>query len=243
MELGGKIKHVGLELMRATATASDKPEAGLFRGIRTRTENNLTLKLVLLGYKNKPDNIKALNAEIFNIMTMTLVYGQTKEMIVFKNSKEDQKQAYEMLDEVVKLVQKDGLMLSNDPDIVDVSKYEDVPDEFFAAQKEAEKSTGAGSTGVYSKTSHNTNTQSDWQKKQEEEKKEKERQEKLRWTPFLISRKTDKPQIKDLNAIKKKIAAIASGEFNRELPELAGDDDDKDEKPEDKKTNQTGAVG
>lgn len=238
LDLGGKIKHVGLELMRKNGSATDKPEAGLFRGVRTRTENNLTLKLVLIGHQDKPDNIKALNTEVFNIMTLTLVYGQTKEMIVFKNSVEDQKQAYEMLDELVKLVKKDELMLANDPDIVDVSKYETVPDEFFAAQKEPAKSTGS-TNGVYSKTTYNggTNTQSDYQKRQEEEKKEKERQEKLRWTPFLIDRKSEKLQVKDLNAIKKKVLAIAAGEFVRELPSIAGDEK-KEDKKEDKKTSQ-----
>ena len=231
MNLGGKLKHVGLELMRNTASSTDKPEAGLFRGIRVRSDDNLTLKLVLLGHKDKPDNIRAVNSAVFNVMTITLVYGQTKEMIVFKNTEDDQKLAYGMLDDVVKILKKESMMLTNDPDIVDVTKYDDVPDEFFSAQKESSASASTAKT-YNTGTNYNTGGQTDWQKKQEQEKKEKERQEKLRWTPFTFSRKTEKPQLKDLNAMKKKIAAIAAGEFERAMPipKCDAEEENKDDK-------------
>ena len=56
-----------------------------------------------------------------------------------------------------------------------------------------------------------------WAEKEKKRKEEKERQDKLRWTPTNIKRKGDLPGVKVLNAIKKKIAAIAAGEYEGTL--------------------------
>lgn len=224
MEIGGKLKYVGLELMKKDAKSTDTPEVGLFRGTRTRTEGDVTLALILLGDKETPDAIRGLNSEVFNIMTIMLKHGQTREMIVFKNTAEDQKEADGMLEVIIESLKKDGLMLESDPDIVDTEKYSEIDEEFFGAKKSINKTTNY-STGGRANTG--TTGTTDWQKKQEEEKKEKARQEKLRWTPFSIKRNGDAPAIKDLNLIKKKIAALAAGDYEYELPKTPGDDKDK----------------
>lgn len=227
MQLGGKIKYVGIELMRADAKSTDTPETGLFRGIRTRTDGDVTLTLILLGHKDKPDNIRGLNAAVFNLMTLMFMYGQTKEMIVFKNDDADQLQGVELMGAVIEQLKEDKLMLVNDPEIVDVSKYEEVPTEFFSPKTD-NKTNGVGS-GVYSKTGGTGTSPTNWQKKQEEEKIEKERQEKMRWTPFKLERKGDLPALKDLNIIKKKVLMLAAGEYEKELPPIPGDEDEEEE--------------
>lgn len=218
MEIGGKLKFVGLELMKKNAKSTDSPEVGLFRGLRTRVEKDITLSLFLLGEEGKDDAIRGLNTEVFNIMTIVMGYDQSREMIVLKNNEADQKEGAEILDVIIEKLKEDKLMLESDPDIVDTSKYSSIPEDFFGAAKKPVNNnynTGGG-TGTPA-----------WKKKQEEEKKEKERQDKLRWTPYMLKRKNEKPAIKDLNTIKKKVVMLANGEYKPELPETVEDEEDK----------------
>lgn len=223
MDIEGKLKYVGLELMRKNAKSTDTPEVGLFRGIRTRTEKDVVLTLILLGDKDTPDAIRGLNKDVFNIMTIMLKHGNPSEMMVFKNTEEDQKEAYEIIDVIIKSLKKDGMMLKSDPEIVDTTKYIEIDTEFFGASKKVNSESNFNSAA-------NRNTGPSWQEKQATEKKEKERQEKMRWTPFKIRRKSKKPLIKDLNAVKKKILAISSGEYECKLPKTAGDEEEENKK-------------
>lgn len=226
MEIGGKLKYVGLELMRKTAKSTDAPEVGLFRGLRSRTEGKTTLSLILIGDKDNHDSIRGVNADVFNVMTVLLKYGQTREMIVFKNTTEDQKEAKDLMDSILDKLKEDGLMLESDADIVDTEKYTEVDGEFFGAAKKSVGNTNTNTTAPL-----NTGP-TEYQKKQAAEKKEKERQDKCRWTPFAMKRKSDKPIIKDLNIIKKKVQSIVAGDYVSPVAELVGDEEE-----EDKKTN------
>lgn len=232
MNLGGKLKFIGIELMAKNALSTDSPETGLFRGVRERIDKDVSLTLFLLGDKSRPDSIRGFNAALYNIMTLMFMYGQTKEMIVFKNTTEDQKQANELLESVIEQMKEDGMMLANDPEIADVSKFEDVPDEFFSVKKGT--STSNTPNRPTNSTTINNGGTPDWKKRQEEEKKQKEKEEKMRWTPFTFTRKKETPALKDLNLIKKKIAALAIGEYECVLPAMVGDEEKEEE--EDKKT-------
>ena len=231
-----KLKYLGVEMLKKDAGKSSKPETGLFRGIRERSdgagEATQVIKMLLIGTKDKENDIKALNLAVFNVLSVKMLYGDTKELIVYKSNKEDQEQAIELLETAMKEFQGDKRMVDNDPEIIDITTFEDVPQEFFSPQ---EKKTGTaansnyGYGGVYGGACGYQDT--DWKKKQEEREKEKERQEKLRWTPTLIKRKGALPSLKILNAVKKKIAAIAAGEYEVDLvdpdPKDTVDDDEK----------------
>jgi hypothetical protein len=235
MDINGKLKYVGIELMRKDAKSTDTPESGLFRGVRTRSEEGKTLSLILTGLKDKPNDIRALNAGVFNVMTLMFVYGDNKEMVVFRNDEADQSQAQELLTAIVEQLKSDKLMLKNDPEIVDLDKFEDVPGEFFAPKKKG--TTGTNSTYRAPSTSTTgTGGTTDWQKTQAAKKLEEEKQEKQRWTPFMLNRgKRERPPLKDLNLIKKKVQSLAAGDYERELP-IPG----PVEKKEEKKTKVTG---
>jgi TfoX/Sxy family transcriptional regulator of competence genes len=229
MDISGKLKYVGIELMRKDAKSTDTPETGLFRGVRTRSEEGKTLSLILTGLKDKPNDIRALNTEVFNVMTLMFVYGDNKEMVVFRNDETDQKQAQELLTGIVEQLKSDELMLKNDPEIVDLEKFEDVPGEFFAPKKKG--TTGTTSTYRAPGTSATAGSQTEWQKTQAAKKKEEEQQEVQRWTPFMLSRgKKDKPLLKDLNIIKKKVQSLAAGDYERELPDPAPVEKEKEKK-------------
>jgi hypothetical protein len=112
-----------------------------------------------------------------------------------------------------------------------VETFDDVPKEFFAPQEEKKTSTYQSQNtygfGGYGNCGYNDN---DWKKKQEEREKQKKKEEKMRWTPTLIKRKGDLPALKIMNALKKKIVAISTGDYEDPLPFLEGDPEEKDDK-------------
>jgi len=222
MATAKRLKYLGVEMLRIDATKSSTPEVGLFRGLRTRTDGEGTtakiLRLIVLGTKDKENSISALNLDVFNVLSLKMLYGDTKELIVFKANVVDQKKAMELLELALEEFQKEDRMVDNDPEIVDVKTFDDVPKEFFS---QGEKKAGAGKTYEYnnlydSKCGHiNTN----WQEKEAARKIQLAKEDKLRQTPTLIRRsKTEElPPLRVMNGLKKKIAAIAAGEYACEL--------------------------
>jgi len=241
MTTARRLKYLGVEMLKNDATKSSKPEVGLFRGIRTRTdgegENTKVLRMVILGTKDKESEIVALNLDIFNVLSLKMLYGDTKELIVFKANDVDQKKAADLLKVALEEFQKEKRMVDNDPEIVDIGTFEDVPKEFFSVEEKKVGAVGGVGQGYnYGNTyGHGTNNQnSEWKKKEEERKKQKALEDEMRQTPTLINRekKEELPAVKVLNIMKKKIAAIASGEYEFKLE----DPDPKDTFEDGKKT-------
>jgi len=218
-----RLKYLGVEMLRNNASKSSVPEVGLFRGLRVRSdgegENTKVLKMIILGTKDKEDSIRALNLDVFNVLSLKMLYGDTKELIVFKANDADQKKAMELLELALEEFQKEKRMIDNDPEIVDVKTFDDVPKEFFS---EEEKKTTAGSSAYNYGNVYGTgcgHTNSTWAEKEEERKKQKELEDKLRQTPTLIKRvaKEDLPSVKVMNAMKKKVTAVTSGDYDCDL--------------------------
>ena len=220
-----RLKYLGVEMLKSDANKSSKPEVGLFRGLRERSDGEgaaaKVIKMILLGTKDKENDLKALNLDLFNVLSLKMLYGDTKELIVFKSSKEDQDKAMELLSEALKEFQTEQRMVDNDPEIVDIKTFDDVPQEFFSATK-----TEVGYAGFCGYQDDS------WKEKEAKRKAEKERQDKMRTTPTKIKRKGGLPALKILNAMKKKVAAIASGEYEVELV-----DPDPEDTVEEKKSS------
>jgi len=214
-----RLKYLGVELLRNDATKSSTPEVGLFRGLRDRSDDKKLIKLILIGTKDKENDLKALNLAVFNVLSLKMMYQDTKELIVFKSSAADQEKAHELLAAALVEFQTEKRMVDNDPEIVDIKTFVDVPEEFFSPQ---EKKTGVGNNygygGAYGAGGNygaaNNYQNDDWKKKQEEREKQKEKEEKMRWTPTLIKRKGELPALKVLNTIKKKVMSITTGEYD-----------------------------
>lgn len=229
-----RLKYLGVEMLRTDATKSSKPEIGLFRGLRTRTDGEGTtakiLRLIILGTKDKENSIKALNLDVFNVLSLKMLYGDTKELIVFKANAVDQKKAMELLELALEEFQKEKRMVDNDPEIIDVKTFDDVPTEFFSQE---EKKTGTGN--VYSPNRQYSgcgHANSDWQVKEAARKVQKAKEDKLRLTPTLIQRAgaEELPALKIMNSMKKKVVAIAAGEYDCKLVDPDPEDTFEDEK-------------
>lgn len=230
-----RMKYLGVEILRKDATKTSTPETGLFRGLRERSDGEgsavKTIKMILIGNKDRENDLKALNLAVFNVLSIRMLYGDTKELIVFKNNEADQGKAIELLEAALEEFKGENRMVSNDPEIVDIATFEDVPKEFFVAQENKASTVIAGSNsglgGVY-----NTNNfqNDDWKKKEDERKKEKDRQEQMRWTPTIIKRIDELPTLKLLNVMKKKVIALATDEPISPLVDPDPDDTFVDEK-------------
>jgi hypothetical protein len=217
-----RLKYLGVEMLRTDANKSSKPDVGLFRGLRERSDGEgaaaKVIKMILLGTKDKENDLKALNLDLFNVLSLKMLYGDTKEQIVFKSSKADQDQAMELLESALKEFQTEARMVDNDPEIIDVKTFEDVPKEFFSPQKAATVRTNLSSAGGFGIYNSSCGYQDDtWKEKEAKRKEEKERQDKMRLTPTNIKRKGELPNLKILNSMKKKVAAIAAGEYEEKL--------------------------
>jgi len=226
------LKYLGIELLQKNATKSSVPKVGLFRGIKVRSNKikgeTKILKLILTGFEGKENDLTGYNADMYNVLSLKMMHGDTKELIVFKATEADQTVAMEMLNTALDEFKEEKRMVDNDSEIVDIKTFKDVPAEFRDGTTQS-KTTNVGTAhktssygGIYNHGSYNSE---EWKKKEEERKKEKERQEKLRWTPTLIKRESDLPTLKVLNAMRKKVNAIAKGEYKVEL-----EDPDKSEK-------------
>jgi len=236
----GRLKYLGVEMLRKDATKSSKPEVGLFRGLRERSDGEgadvKSVRLILLGTKDKENDLKALNLAVFNVLSLKMLYDEIKELIVFKDNDVDQGKAIELLEIALGEFQEEKRMVDNDPEIIDIATFKDVPKEFFSVGK-SKTSLGTNMNaygyGAYSGQNYQGNN-SDWKEKQEKREAEKKRQENLRQTPTIIKRASDLPSIKVLNAIKKKIAAIKAGEYKGTLV-----DPDPEDTVEEKQTKNT----
>lgn len=226
-----QINFVVVELFNKEGNINTKPELGLFRGLRLRTEKKLMdeggvksklglLNLILLGQAGQNNTLNGFSHDFYKVMSIRLGYGMTKEFMIFKSTDEDQKLALEILSAILDTLREEKKMLDNDSEIIDLDKYKDLP--YDIGKETATTNTagvGVGTTNYGSRNVSTTTT--DWEKKRKEEEAEKARQEVLRYTPYMVKRVSALPDSEILKAMKAKIQQIAAKTYKpAELPEI-----------------------
>jgi hypothetical protein len=233
-----RIKYVSVEALKKDATRASTPESGLFKGLKIRAEkkdqDTEIIKFIVLGKSDKKNDLEAFNLDLYNVMSIRMRYGETKELVVFKANDVDQEKAVDTLEGLVKELEADKRMVENDPEIIDIDTYTDLPAEFGDTRTGNKKSIDvSGATGTAGTTNiHGRHypgygvggacgyDDSKWKEKQKKKDEEKKRQDAMRQTPTLIKRKGAKPQLKALNVMKKKVMSILAGEYEVDLPDL-----------------------
>ena len=223
-----KIKFIAVELLKKGSTTAASVEYGLFKGIKMRSNGDQDvpkiISFLLIEKATETDSIQGFNLDVFNILSINSRYDDTKELIVYKASETDQKIAVKTLEGFFDRLLKDERMVKNDPEMIDVKSYTNIPGEIKKQEPVYPIKNAYGALG------YNSNT-SDWQKKRDEREKEEKRQEALRKVPTVFKRKGETPGIKSLNLMKKKILAISEGEYESAiLPAEEEDDELKQEK-------------
>jgi len=224
-----KIKFVAVELLKKGSSNATSVEYGLFKGMKIRSDGNAVnpevVSFVLIEKQGEEDSILALNLANFNILSISSRCDSTKELVIYKSHTTDQDKAASLLLGLLGKLRKDNRMVKNDPEIIDISSYTNLPG---AIQKVTPKYPNSASS-MYGNT-YNHNTTSEWQRKKEEKEKEEKRQEELRKIPAVFKRDDEIPGIKALNLMKKKVLMIAAGDYESDLVP-SKDKDDDDEKP------------
>jgi hypothetical protein len=216
IEAGQEIKHIVVEIVKKDVTANAKPEIGLFRGIRIRSEKvgdavRDLLTLIMISDAGKKNEISGFSTCWYKILSIRLKYGTKKELIVFKTSEEDQKNAFDILKGALATIRAEKKMLDNDPEIIDIDKYTDVPYDVLN-RPAAGYTKNVGTAPV-------TTAGFDYEAKRKKDEAEKAEQEAKRYSPFLIKRQGELPSLETLSGMKKNVLAIAAKKYKEpDLP-------------------------
>ncbi len=223
-----KIKFVTVELLKKGCSNVVSVEYGLFKGLKVRSDGDAgSPKYItfLLIEKQEESSILAFNLNNFNILSIGSRRDNVKELSIYKSHSVDQKTAVKSLQDFLDDLVKDKRMVKNDPEIIDVESYTNLP----GAIKKTYPQNSVYNNAYNDNHNDNTNKPTEWEKKRKEKQEEEDRQEELRKTPTVFRRKGEAPGVKALNLMKKKILMISAGEYESDIviDKEDGEDEEK----------------
>lgn len=198
------IEYIAIEIIDKEAQPQNcEIIAGLFEGLAILENNNVKQLFILMS--GPKDAVDIYSFKYYNIMTLIILGKDTKAMTYFTLDMEDQEVALETLKTLVIKMRAENRMLENDPDIINISTFKNVPDNIRKMHKTS------------SKIQNNINSSQDdfgisYTRREPE--------------PSVIKRaKTKKPTKKTLLDMVTKITNIRKGVFTVTLPRILGDID------------------
>lgn len=207
-----KTKYLHIEVILSKGAKYDVI-SGLFKGI-VEKEND---KFILLhGLK---DSTNVLNLRYYNIMTVEELSDDYKNMTYLTAEETDQTLALEMVEKLYSDLIAAGKALVNDPTVIDIEKYEEVPKEYLEGKPLEKDTISSPTSSVGSFASPCTRYSSGVTYTKTVVKKDPE--------PTLLSRTNSKKPTKPaLDLMEEKITQIMAGTFVPVLPETMGEDAD-----------------
>ena len=188
---------------------------GLFKGVVERKGHKFVL---LQGLKNATNVV---SVKFYGIMSLEVCEGDYTNFTYFTAEKVEQDAAYEMLEKLGKELLADGFGYSNDPNIIDTDKYNNVPSTYKDGKPLTSGTATSGTaSGVgnfappHTRYSNNGTTYV----RQSAVKPDP--------PPAVIGRtKTKKPTKAMLDEMLAKVQQITAGEFQVVLPDILGADE------------------
>jgi len=187
---------------------------GLFKGIIEKKGQ----KFVLLQGLGNTTNV--LSTKFYNIMTIEVRDGDFKNFTYLTCEKVDQDEGFERIEKLAKKLLDGGYSVANDPQIIDVERYDKVPPEYVEGKPLGNGTAQSGTaSGVGNFVSpHSRYNQGATYTKQTVVKPDP--------TPALIARtKTKKPTKTLLAEMMEKVQQVTANTFVPVLPEILGEDD------------------
>jgi hypothetical protein len=233
---GDSIKYVTIELLMKDAIETaqvwqdqkEKVVYGVLKGIASKESEKSSEKFILVGVPDKSS--KACNLEIFNILSFEIYDGTERDITFFRADKEDQKAAFGMVEEIIKIL-KEAKRTSNGGELIDINSFSDLPKDFSSEKdgKVTSPSTnfGTGKTATagyvnnnaHSSVYHNTGYTYTTPPKEKE--------------VTVLKRTSRKPTQAMLDKMKEAVLSIAAGTYETKLPKIKNDEKEKDDKTED----------
>lgn len=212
-----KVKYAYVEMILNKESKYDVI-AGLFKGI---IEKDGETFILLHGLKGAT---AVLNTAFYNVLSIEVLEEDYKYMTYLTCESTDQELGSQMLDELYADFMKYDFGLTNDPTIIDIEKYSDVPKDFLDGKplnkSVAQSGTAAGGVGSFANSPKQyARNNSAVGYGAATTRKEPE--------PAIFSRsKSKKPVKTDLDLMQEKIDQIKAGDFTPTLPETMEDDGD-----------------
>lgn len=211
-----KVRYAYVEMILNKETKYDVI-AGLFKGI---VEKDGASFILLHGLKGAT---AVLNTDFYNIMSIEVLEEDYKYMTYLTCESTDQELAFQMLDELYADFMKHDFGLKNDPTIIDIEKYSEVPKDYLDGKPlnktAAASGTQAGGVGSFAnspKTYARNNSVAGYGVTNV--KKDPE--------PATFGRtESKKPTKTALDLMQEKIDQIKAGTFEYQLPETLGGED------------------
>lgn len=210
-----KTSYVYLEMILNKDTKYDVV-AGLFKGIIEKDDDKFIL---LHGLK---DSTNVLNLKFYNIMMIEELEEDYKNMMYLNSEESDQKMAMEEVEKLYSKMLGAEMGLENDPRILDIKKFKNVPKEYVEGKPLEKPATSAthttngvgsfanpnirytGASGTYAKTPVKADPE-----------------------PSVLGRTQNKKPLKAaLDLMEEKINQIMAGTFVPVLPATMGEDAD-----------------
>lgn len=192
--------------------------SGMLQGIKVRDGATFVL---LHGDK---DVTNIINLRYYNIMTIEILHKDHKDMTYLTMKDDDQKAALVMLSSVYKKLLEDNLGQGREGDLINVSRYTNIPEDrggktVTKQYSQQDKTTHIQYNGVgdfASRSGNNTSTYTSTKKKE--------------IVPTVFNRTTSKkPSKASLYLMREKIDQINDGTFEGVLPKLIVDTEEDEE--------------
>lgn len=185
--------------------------SGMFQGIKVKD----VATFILLHGKKDITNI--VNLRYYNIMTIEILHKDHKDMTYLTMSSDDQKVALVMLGGVYKNLLEDNLGQGKEGDLINISRYTNIPEDRGGNTVVKQYSQQDKSTHIqYNGVGNFANNRSDSASTYRSTKKE------IVPTVFNRSEGSKKPSKSSLELMRGKIDQINDGNFKCVLPELIG---------------------
>ena len=158
---GKDIRYIMMELLpdSAIVKVDNKYETGLFAGMdyienkKIKTDGKPTIDTMIVLKKN--NETVSLDMDFYNILSIKTYDGKSTDLLLFKDSVEDQELAMLYIDEYLTEMAKAGKM-TNNPNVIDTERYTDIPKDYNTIVTSHNVTSSKSCSSVYSKGSSTT---------------------------------------------------------------------------------------
>ena len=213
------LKYVIIELIEndQKKAVSESIKAGLLKGIKPHKQKGNKSDVIIV-LEDKDGVLNLLNLNMYNILSLQKSDGITKISNYFMSNEEDQSMAFDIIAKIMTDMHEAERTDKNDSNLIDLTTYSDLPDD-FASTKIEDKTSTKNTSPVHNKPIAPARSTIGNDRKVVAPVVPKVE-------PKFFRRGSKKPTEEALREMEKRIKDIASGKLKVELPSIEGDDEE-----------------